>query len=701
MRKIILISILFLATFSKVFTQSTYENLEKYWYYRERLNNFVLESSNYNEPGTNIPADRILGDKISWDDGNAAFNHYISMLATEYKLLKLYGQDYTQTIKELYYALKSFERLDATAESYYRSDNSQLDLDLNGFYIREDITTNFWEKYSKNGSSPYFKQAELDRKLDPNDPEDIWSGHYEKSEDNTWHYLEAFSLVKVLVDNEYVDGVLINFKQIAEDNVYRIINDMIHNNLIHTIAWQLSPPSYIKNDLAYKWYVENPVTGEEVQLGSGTDGTMLYVSYGFAQAGNNILGSNTFAPPYYSKVLFQNMLSAPITEMSLSLNVYNRVIPVVFVGFIDVELAITGPNYNLTVVDFVNDPPLYKTIDSWSTNLANISFDDYELRSLCSTGNIRDSNGLSPYKVLIKKQNESNVLKYEHFPLMWSINNNNFTYMSKEDKEYIYELLNAAPACGPYYFGPGDDGGLWSSSSRLVWPEKLHGGCTSGEYNGLDYMLLHNLYWLSTISQYPQNVSYNPSIHQSNSLIATNQITCSVPVEITDNSMEFIAGNKIKLLPGFSVYGYQNNSFGANISENLESDYKELTLTDYNGCNDFIDIKESVNNSKNVDESQISSNTVDQNENPLNVAFNNEINVFPNPVEDKLNVVSKHNIGIKKIEIYNNINTMVFTQDYQSVDLVKINTIHLTNGIYFVKIKDMNDQIHVKKIIKL
>ena len=58
------------------------------------------------------------------DDGNGAFNHYISMFTIEYKLLKIYGQDYSQTIKELYFALKSFKRLDVIAELYYRDNHA-------------------------------------------------------------------------------------------------------------------------------------------------------------------------------------------------------------------------------------------------------------------------------------------------------------------------------------------------------------------------------------------------------------------------------------------------------------------------------------------------------------------------------------------------------------------------------------------------
>ncbi len=702
MKKIIIVCLLCFLYISS-YAQSIYENAEKYWYYRERLKNFVLVSSNYNEPGTNIPAERIYNNSIAWDDGNAAFNHYISVLATEYKLLKMYGQDYTQTIKELYYALKSFERLDATAESYYRQDNSQLSTDLNGFFIREDITDEFWSKYGKNGTNPYFKQVKLKRQLNTNHVDSIWSWEYEKSEDNTWHYLEAFSLVGALVDKEFVDGVLINFKQIAKDNVYRIIDDMKHNHMIHTIIWELAPPSNIKNNFAYEWYVENPVTGEPVELGSGLDWTMLYVSSGFAKTGNNLLGINEFSSSDLSAIIFKNMLAMPFTNIDLTIDVYNKAVfnPLTGFGqgFIDCEVSLTGPGYKKKIHDFVPEPNLpCKILDSEEIILADLSDDDYELRSLCATGNIEDINGLNPYEVLIKKQKESSVLKYEHFPLIWSVVNNNYSHISTEDKDYVLGLLNAAPACGPYYFSAGDDGGLWSSGSRLVWPEKLHGGCPAGEYNGLDYMLLHNLFWLATVSQYPANINYNPSVYKASSIVATNQITCSVPVDISSSSLNFISGKSIRLLSGFKVKSSANHSFKAEIGGGFGAVYKKLPLTGYNSCSDYIDTDELIKKKSNYkNEEKNSGGSLDNSE--VIEIFNNDINLFPNPVIDKLNIVSQHNILLIKIEVYNLANNLVMIQNSPETNII-LDVSNLISGMYFVKVTDENNQVYTKKIIK-
>jgi len=700
MRKTILFFALLSSIFLKVYSQSTIENLEKYWYYRERLKNFVLVSSNYNEPGTNLPADRILGDIISWDDGNAAFNHYIAMLATEYKLLKIYGQDYSQTIRELYYALKSFERLDRTAESYYRSDHSLLSTDLNGFFIREDITIDFWKKYGKNGSNPYFNQSTNDRILDPDNLESIRKWEYEKSEDNTWHFLEAFSLVNALVTSEYVNGTLVDFNKLIKDNVRRVIDDMKHNHMVHTIIWKISPPSHIKSNFAYEWYVENPVTNEPVELGSGLDGTMLYTSYGFVEAGNHLLGENRYTPPNIAIALFKTLLSVPMSEIDLTLDVYNKIIPIVLTGYVDVELSISGPGYKRTVLDFVHDPPGAYTKDSWSTSLGNIGQDDYEIRSLCATGNISYQDGLSPYEILIKKQNESSVLKYEHFPLIWSISNNDYSLISIEDKLYIENLLNNAPECGPYYFAPGDDGGLWSSSSRLVWPEKLHGGCPAGEYNGLDYMLLHNLYWLSTIARYPSIINYYPGIYKTNSIVASNQINCSASIEFKNSTMEFKAGSSVKFKPGCKISPRSNERFIARLDNGIETGFKKLSLATFNNCSNYI--KSNNLNSKNIDpisQNELNDDILNKNkESSYNQLISNII-LYPNPAENELSIGVQGNIILESVQILNSSGAIVMANKINTAYEIKIDISKLISGIYFVRIVDIEDNVYIKKLV--
>lgn len=430
--KFLLIIIIYFIS-NNVFSQDDYMNLKKYWSYRERLKKYVYVSHNYTEPGTNIPAERISPDysTLIWDDGNGAFNQYISVLATEYRLLKTYHQDYSQTIKELYYALKSFERLDTYADMEYRNPKVHKLGDLNGFFRRNDVDSLFWDKYKKGGSHSYFSQQFIDE-----------GDTQQNSLDNCIHYLESFSLVNALVDNEIVDGKEINFKQIVKENTRRIIKNMYHpNDIIPFINIPLLDKLHF-----YSWYLRNPVTGELVpnKYGGGLDGTMLYASYGFKKIADNILQSEEFDEMRFSYEIYRILLLNPITEMN---------------------------------------------------------FDDYKVRALCALGNINIIKELSPYRILIKKQKESKKYIYEQFPFIWSVIYDKTDMINNEERSYIKYLLDAAPFEGPYKILENDSlkyGNVnWSSESRLIWPENLNKNTNLGYYNGLDYMLLHNLYLLT------------------------------------------------------------------------------------------------------------------------------------------------------------------------------------------------------------
>lgn len=491
-------------------------NLNKYWAYRERLRNFIYVSPDFDEAGTNIPAERISEDSttLAWDDGNGAFNHYLSVLATEYRLLKNAGKDYSQTTAHLYYALRSFERLDWVAESKYRADSSQQDGDLNGFFVRNDLDSGFWNKYKKGGTDEYFEQVNI-----------VFGDRQQNSLDNCIHYLESFALINALVDNEYVDGTEINFRQLAKDNTRRIIGNMQQVDApipvvdIPGIDTPLADSLY-----SYTWYLKNPVTGEPIpdRYGSGLDGTMLYASYGFAQSANRILGTDEFGGMRFSRGINRVMLSNPITEIAIKLGVYlkTRLLPLPVKRYADLELSIVSPDWEIVLFDLYKDPepikilifppdtyiyiPTYITRFSRSKTWGT-GWDDYKVRSLCATGNIDIVAGRSPYEVLVKKQRESSVFKYEHLPLIWSVVTNNFDEISEADLQYLRNLLDVAPPEGPYKFLR--DGVIeyaqyeWSYATRLVWPEKLGGYSFNGYYNGLDYMLLHNLYTLARLSR--------------------------------------------------------------------------------------------------------------------------------------------------------------------------------------------------------
>ncbi|MDR3652280.1 MAG: hypothetical protein P4L34_04835 [Paludibacter sp.] len=459
--------------------QTPHDNLIKYWKYRDRLRTrFMVVSKNVLDYGVNIPASDIFYDKdlISWGDANNNMSHYLSMLATELWLLKNNHQDYSTTLKELYYAMLALERLDTYSESNLRwkaahgswLENDSLAKsyvqpgDINGFLLRDDVGDGFWKKYGS-----HFDVGHCRGNLNNGSKYQL----EEMSQDVIEHIMEGLSLVNTLVGTESVAGIPCNLS-----------DKYIKPRLIHlgimtcdSDAYQ-SPRSvnfklwaqdfvkrfilYMQSDGTYKgkiggiipftthWVLVNPITHKLVLEGNGDDGGVAMISNGLIEAGKAITGENL------------------------------RIYPGLF----------TDKEYNLAF----RHPKTFQ-----------LGKEDNKTRSLaCSV------SGKKTFAVLRKLRDHYNPHKtghfpiYEHFPLMYLVLHHlTYTDLKLKDKVYksekaLYEgLLNSAPVGGP-----ASNCGVydWTSTSRCLWPENLGKNSTEHiEYNGLDYMMLHNLYCIA------------------------------------------------------------------------------------------------------------------------------------------------------------------------------------------------------------
>ena len=130
--KTILTMIFFLVCLKNQAQISTEANDQKahrrYWYYRTRMVNdfmklgmqqgdcIVFAERNDGYDGANQASKSIVGpDQID------ITNMYMMTLALEYKMLTRNNQDVSSTIKELYYLLHTFNRLDLEAEQFFDS----------------------------------------------------------------------------------------------------------------------------------------------------------------------------------------------------------------------------------------------------------------------------------------------------------------------------------------------------------------------------------------------------------------------------------------------------------------------------------------------------------------------------------------------------------------------------------------------------
>ena len=276
------ISLMFLFLSSISVSQNTVQNLKKYWYYKKRLHRKFMVVSAGNESGTNIPAHRrgyvpanwksvytgpcrnedeqiVTTTSIpvlDWGDNNGELQHYIAVLATEYRLLKDYGQNYEQTFNELIWAMRALERIDFNTESNYKDSNGNSGTNSNnGFMMRDDVPSNFlslhndsnhdfdgryaWSSYAAHGTGWCNDRP-------PAEP-------HEMSQDIVWNYLPALALVNKLVDDNRTVCSAGTMRDWAKQRTYLMVK-----RLQCDICWFT------------KWELNNPVTEEPVEEGSTT-----------------------------------------------------------------------------------------------------------------------------------------------------------------------------------------------------------------------------------------------------------------------------------------------------------------------------------------------------------------------------------------------------------------------------------------------
>jgi hypothetical protein len=123
MKKLIVLLILINSAFCELYCQNAESNFNKYWFYRDRLKKrFLIEGIKQSE---SLIAPRIEHKDIGTTDEAYLYHYgdqtiqmgwYLGVLATEYRLLANHSQPTANTERELYHAMKAFERLDLNAE---------------------------------------------------------------------------------------------------------------------------------------------------------------------------------------------------------------------------------------------------------------------------------------------------------------------------------------------------------------------------------------------------------------------------------------------------------------------------------------------------------------------------------------------------------------------------------------------------------
>ena len=719
--------------------QNTKANLAKYWLYRERLRKYFVVVDADDRSGTNIPFSYVKDSsaltshdytKISTGDGNDELQYYIGMLATEYALFKRYGMTDAkeQTRKELLYALKAVERLDRDAEGNWDPNFSK---DLNGFFIRDDIKSDFADTWENVDGHQSFKNI---TNIGSCFVEGRNGYPYEESKDNVWNFIPNLALVDALVDDP---EILVKNKQIT----YRMITYMHHFNDWITIPdWV---PYFGGDDIGIKtWLILNPATQSELTEPKGGKIEEIGINvfnqegfnYGFAEAAKNISG-------------------LPFTHYGASENCKNEFLK----NFNNTDKATTlfeklihGLNDLLT--SNFNVSTYFATRNSW-LSLATVSAQNSDLQTAVSNTNATVMDRLLKQ---LKRDDES---YYEHLPLIRSLLVQNCPYLQTNNlddittfissltwsKPFYEHLLNIAPVCGPVNVIK-DEFDIyhkeiheWGTANRLTMSDKLvtikqqglleiNNSDWFGYYNGIDYLMLHNLYWLTMLPFYEtltlkQNDYiafkilypgyYNSRFYRDESAkFITSERTIPSGFEIN-----YTAAEGIDLIPGFTAE--TSSCFDATI--NADWKYEKIdysVLPNSNTCFDAIPfsipnttiavpaLASAISNSEvtsslksDIEPSNgLNSVEIKQSISMEPIAEKVQLHVAPNPNSGNFTVKLVNNKGQYSVKIYSV--TGVEISSFSGIDDNFLSINITTSGIYFIKIDNGTEIFHQRIVCK-
>ncbi|PLX20519.1 MAG: hypothetical protein C0599_08890 [Salinivirgaceae bacterium] len=483
---IILTICIIILTHFNLIAQTLELNHEKYIIYKKKLETYFLikkDPLTFPHYGTYIPAHKRNpfpgfenSGEIHWTDAGHTIGFYLASLATEYAIHDIKNDSAAKAncLIDIVNVLRTIERLDYLAEIRYDLGAEKLKKiddsiiveypypkgSLNGFFIRDDVTrieifTDSIPTFWRERGIKTFEKTPLVYC-------DYWK-HGEMSQDQVWNYLQGLALTQKLVktDRKFMDGEgeYVTPDYWSQKIVARIAKRM-HSKVILNVAGLKIP---IK-----MWAIVNPATKKIVKRG-GKPIDLIFNARLFGEAMNEIT-EQKFGDLRYG--------IRPTLKLKLPLPGYKH-----FNDHAKLALAtISNRQYAQ-------------------------SFD--ELLYWCNRCAKKYNNGLDE---------TYQEYTYVHFPLLFILLHEPKIDFQKpayrKFLNYIALRLNEAPTEGQWrsLYDTNSDGKInkkdhpepfWSAGKRLVKPagkdyiiNKNDPATQPWEYNGLDYMLLYNLYEL-------------------------------------------------------------------------------------------------------------------------------------------------------------------------------------------------------------
>ncbi len=572
--------------------------LIKYWYYRNRLNNyFVVPGEKIGESQVICVRNKIYSDSDDPDyepEGPDLKSHkknidygqhgkyqglYISVLATEYYLLKKNGQfdDALITEQELFWALNAIKVYwDEKAEPFFNKPES-----FNGFFIRGNVPCDFLNDDPINHPNGFTTSGEshlklLNKGLTEND---IW---YDANNGSDIYMFGDFSSGSYLPRGHpgYIDHRTALDCDGKADLPSTVLHHYTYNpehpECEHT---HLDHPESVSQDEAI-WIL----LGCELTIKLDAGGYVANLAFEIKLKILDYLINIYHLGGWETFQLYEPVNDFPICEYEGG-STYTFGKPLCL-------LDIINTNFNST---------LYW--DDWQSLLWRLTGLKYNknfdlIGCLAAMTDSWLTTGAGIMNVTAKVNCET------FYTLLWEVLQNK---TRPEDKQTMIvnkalDQINAAPCEGPYCYKPDEyytahdaygneylylGGGIysgngWAATYKWCQNEETqdYGGWCTGNYNGTDYMLLYNLYHIinyescpyycnyvdKTISHYLPRKSYNSTItycSMSNpeKYTAFNSITSSqviglqtYPDPVYDpGNVTFVATTSIHLKPGFHV----------------------------------------------------------------------------------------------------------------------------------------------------
>lgn len=690
--KIILAIILIVITMGDLFSQiidpQSYEkNSTKYWLYRERLKEYFITNIGP-ESGESMPASKRRDDyKMEWGDATIHLSEYIMVLATEIKLLDLSGNDYYETSRELFYAMWAFNRLDFEAEVAFGQTAN-----LNGFFIRDDIMTLNPDQTLKNKLNLNIPDSRMEVKHFTSDYTSPEQYDKEPSIDQIYWTLMAMKAVKECVPPGLffieIDAATNQpiVKQFQDLNIFFVTE-------AENISRRIIKAMRTVDPTGWEWYLMNPTTFPP-QFSSyhrgAYDGTTL--AYPMIKIHKNITGENLPMRSYHLLSPSQRAKFHVSRGIWDYLSLHADPTPAKE-DFKAIQLAAVANDwYNGSVTQ--NSAQIAKR-STWI---------QHQWVNLYHASMWHSGYDYFPNNVYNPQCDRQNIDPTLHNPSYWPhfVQVRNLLSTSNCNGFWNYDDIWPDYDWGHYN---------WSSHSLTVHPEQrgIISGCEGynwpGAWNGLDYMLIHNL-WYYYWSQFVPSF-LPPFTNKSSTAYYTNYIpmwTLNPPFNygyMTSYPFQYLSLNKIKsdaIVMNAGPALTANIQFRASTEIELLPGFETMAGVQFEAYIDDIECDDLTGELFRImPASEAPAATI--NDVYKNFHLGNSIFVSPNPSNSEITILTPVGTEANIMEIigFNGIVVKKLMIDNpKEINEIKVNIEDLSSGVYFIRVGT-----NYKKVIKL